>query len=115
VPLYKIAGVDVGVNICEDIWYPDGPAQVQARGGAEVILNISSSPFHAGKRLFRERMLSTRASDHAVMLCYLNTVGGQDELVFDGNSIVFGPAGEVLARAASLKRTSLCTTSTWTG
>jgi NAD+ synthase (glutamine-hydrolysing) len=97
--IHEIAGVDIGVNICEDIWYPEGPAQVQAFAGAEVIFNISSSPFQAGKRLSRERMLSTRASDGAVMLCYLNLVGGQDELVFDGNSMVFGPEGQVLARA----------------
>jgi NAD+ synthase (glutamine-hydrolysing) len=101
--VYEVAGVDVGVNICEDIWYPDGPAQAQAYAGAQVILNISSSPFQAGKRLFRERMLSTRASDGGVMLCYLNLVGGQDELVFDGNSMVFDPEGKVLARARSFE------------
>ena len=97
--VHEIAGVEVGVNICEDIWYPEGPAQAQSFAGAEVILNVSSSPFQAGKRLSRERMLSTRASDGAVMLCYLNLVGGQDELVFDGNSMVFDPEGQVLARA----------------
>jgi NAD+ synthase (glutamine-hydrolysing) len=101
--VYEVAGVDVGVNICEDIWYPEGPAQAQAYAGARVILNISSSPFQAGKRLFRERMLSTRASDGGVMLCYLNLVGGQDELVFDGNSMVFDPEGKVLARALSFE------------
>jgi NAD+ synthase (glutamine-hydrolysing) len=101
--VYEVAGVDVGVNICEDIWYPEGPAQAQALAGAQVILNISSSPFDAGKRLSRERMLSTRASDGGVMLCYLNLVGGQDELVFDGNSVVFDPEGKVLARARSFE------------
>jgi len=101
--VYEVAGVDVGVNICEDIWYPEGPAQAQAYAGAQVILNISSSPFQAGKRLFRERMLSTRAADGGVMLCYLNLVGGQDELVFDGNSMVFDPEGKVLARAPSFE------------
>jgi len=101
--VYEVAGVDVGVNICEDIWYPEGPAQAQAYAGAQVILNISSSPFQAGKRLFRERMLSTRAADGGVMLCYLNLVGGQDELVFDGNSLVFDPEGKVLARARSFE------------
>jgi len=101
--VYEVAGVDVGVSICEDIWYPEGPAQAQAYAGAQVILNISSSPFQAGKRLFRERMLSTRAADGGVMLCYLNLVGGQDELVFDGNSMVFDPEGKVLARASSFE------------
>ena len=101
--IYEVAGVDVGVNICEDIWYPEGPAQAQAYAGAQVILNISSSPFQAGKRLFRERMLSTRAGDGGVMLCYLNLVGGQDELVFDGGSLVFDPDGKVLARARSFE------------
>ncbi len=101
--VYEVAGVDVGVNICEDIWYPEGPAQAQALAGAQVILNISSSPFDAGKRLSRERMLSTRASDGGVMLCYLNLVGGQDELAFDGNSVVFDPEGKALARARSFE------------
>jgi NAD+ synthase (glutamine-hydrolysing) len=101
--VYEIAGVGVGVNICEDIWYPEGPAQAQAYAGAQVIVNISASPFQAGKRVFRERMLSTRASDAAAMLCYTNIVGGQDELVFDGNSLIVGPEGEILARGCSFE------------
>ncbi len=101
--VYEVAGVGVGVNICEDIWYPEGPAQAQAYAGAQVILNISASPYQAEKRVFRERMLSTRASDGAAMLCYTNLVGGQDELVFDGNSMVFDPEGSVLARARSFE------------
>jgi len=101
--VYEVAGVGVGVNICEDIWYPEGPAQAQAYAGAQVIVNISSSPFQAGKRAYRERMLSTRASDAAAMICYVNLIGGQDELVFDGNSMVFDPEGNVLARAKSFE------------
>ncbi|MGD0765886.1 MAG: NAD+ synthase [Dehalococcoidia bacterium] len=101
--VYEVAGVGVGVSICEDIWYPEGPAQAQAYAGAQVILNISASPFQAEKRVFRERMLSTRASDGAAMLCYTNLVGGQDELVFDGNSMIFDPEGSVLARACSFE------------
>jgi NAD+ synthase (glutamine-hydrolysing) len=101
--VYEIAGVVVGVNICEDIWYPEGPAQAQAYAGAQVIANISASPFQADKRFFRERMLSTRASDAAAMLCYNNIVGGQDELVFDGNSMIVGPEGEIIARACSFE------------
>jgi len=97
-PIFIIGGVKVGLTICEDIWYPAGPAALEAREGAEVIINISSSPYHAGKRSFRERMLSTRASDNVAVVAYVNLVGGQDELVFDGNSMVFNQEGELIAR-----------------
>jgi NAD+ synthase (glutamine-hydrolysing) len=95
----KLGDVTIGLSICEDIWYPDGPFFHQAlSGGAEVIINISSSPYHAGKRRWRERMLATRASDNTVIVAYNNLVGGQDELVFDGDSLVFDEHGEILAR-----------------
>jgi NAD+ synthase (glutamine-hydrolysing) len=97
-PVYIVGGVGVGVNICEDIWYEAGPATAQAYAGAEVIVNISSSPYHAGKRDFRERMLGTRASDNVAIVAYNNLVGGQDELVFDGNSMVLNEKGELIAR-----------------
>ncbi|HLZ71191.1 MAG TPA: NAD+ synthase [Dehalococcoidia bacterium] len=100
-PVYEIAGAKVGVNICEDIWYPGGPTQEQALAGAEVILNINASPFHAGKRSFREKMLGTRAADNTVAVCFVNMVGGQDELVFDGGSMIFDPAGDLVAAAPS--------------
>ncbi len=100
-PVYEIAGAKVGVNICEDIWYPGGPTMEQALAGAEVILNINASPFHAGKRGFREKMLGTRAADNTVAVCYVNLVGGQDELVFDGGSMVFDAAGELIAEGPS--------------
>jgi len=99
-PIYTIAGVDVGVNVCEDIWFPGDPTETQARGGAKVIVNINGSPYHTGKRLFREEMLSGRARDCGVYVCYTNQVGGQDELVFDGGSMVLSPTGELVARAA---------------
>ncbi len=98
-PLIRIGEARIGVTICEDIWYPDGPFAGQAlEGGAEVILNVSSSPYHAGKRLWRERMLATRAADNAVIVAYNNLVGGQDELVFDGDSLIFDENGEIIAR-----------------
>ena len=98
-PVYEIAGVGVGFNICEDIWYDTGPATVQASAGAEVILNISASPYHHGKHLFRERMLGARATDNVAIVAFCNLVGGQDELVFDGGSIIFDEHGNIVARA----------------
>ncbi|MEE8369663.1 MAG: NAD+ synthase [Dehalococcoidia bacterium] len=100
ISLYTVAGTEVGVNVCEDIWHPGDPTRAQAFGGAQVILNINGSPFHAGKSRFREQMLATRASDYGVFVCYTNQVGGQDELVFDGGSVVLNAAGEIVARAA---------------
>ncbi len=97
--IFVINGINVGINICEDIWYPDGPGLIQALNGADILINISSSPYHAGKREFRKTMLSTRASDYAVFLAYVNLVGGQDELVFDGGSMVFDSDGKLIAQA----------------
>jgi NAD+ synthase (glutamine-hydrolysing) len=97
-PIFDLGGVGFGVNICEDIWYPGGPTQVQALAGAQIIINISASPYHAGKGRDRERMLATRAEDNAVALAYVNLVGGQDELVFDGQSLVINERGQIIAR-----------------
>jgi NAD+ synthase (glutamine-hydrolysing) len=97
-PVCMISGVSVGVNICEDIWYPVGPTGVQRLAGAELIININGSPFFTGKRQQREQILIERAKDHEVFIAYVNQVGGQDELVFDGGSLVIGPNGEVLSR-----------------
>jgi NAD+ synthase (glutamine-hydrolysing) len=97
-PIFVLGGVRIGVNICEDIWYPGGPTQVQALAGAQIIINISASPYHAGKGRDRERMLATRAEDNAVALAYVNLVGGQDELVFDGQSMVIDERGQIIAR-----------------
>ncbi len=105
--VFEIAGARVGVNICEDIWYAEGPTQAQALAGAEVIININGSPFHNGKRRSRERMVATRAADNAVLICYVNLVGGQDELVFDGNSMVFDSDGEMLAHAPAFQESLL--------
>ena len=97
-PVFDINGTCVGVNVCEDIWYESGPTNVQADGGARVIMNINGSPYHRGKGRFREQMLADRARDNGVYVFYTNLVGGQDELVFDGGSCVFSPSGDVLAR-----------------
>lgn len=97
--VWKVAGRSVGVSICEDIWVPDGPPSHQAAEGAEVLLNINASPFHRGKALAREEMLATRARESGCSLVYLNLVGGQDELVFDGASLVLDADGQVLHRS----------------
>ena len=99
-PVFRIAGIGVGVNICEDIWFPGEPTQAQSAAGAQVICNINGSPYHAGKAHFREQMLAGRARDYGVWICYTNQVGGQDELVFDGGSMVIDPDGKLVGRAA---------------
>ncbi len=93
----------MGVSICEDIWYPAGPTEAQALAGAQLVINISASPYHAGKGLDRERMLATRAVDSVVPVAFCNAVGGQDELVFDGGSVIFDERGELVARAAQFE------------
>jgi NAD+ synthase (glutamine-hydrolysing) len=102
-PVFELGGVRIGVSICEDAWYPAGPISVQAAQGAELLLNINGSPYHRGKRASRETMIATRAMDSRAFLGWVNLVGGQDELVFDGNSLVFGPEGELIAHAGSFR------------
>ena len=102
-PRFVIGGVEVAATVCEDVWYPDGPAREAALAGALVVININHSPFHSGKRRERERMLTTRAVDNHVAIVYVNQVGGQDEIVLDGNSLVIGADGAVLARGASFE------------
>lgn len=103
-PVYQLGDVVFGVNICEDIWYPGSPTRRQALlGDAQIILNISSSPYYASKVQARERMLLTRAADYSVVIGFCNLVGGQDELVFDGHSVVIDERGEVIARAAGFE------------
>ena len=98
--VYKMDGILFGVNICEDIWSPGGPAHDQTlSGNAELIVNISSSPYHDGKGRLREQMITTRATDYSAIFAFCNLVGGQDELVFDGASFVVDQQGNVLARA----------------
>ncbi|MEP6934187.1 MAG: NAD+ synthase, partial [Nitrospirota bacterium] len=102
-PLIRLRGTVVGVNICEDVWVPDGPTGFQAAAGAEVIVNINASPFHLGKSRAREQMLATRARENGVVLTYTNAVGAQDELVFDGNSVILDHQGEVIARGRAFE------------
>ncbi|HYN33190.1 MAG TPA: NAD+ synthase [Ilumatobacteraceae bacterium] len=105
--LYVIGGVKVGISICEDIWSPFGPVAEQAAAGAELSININASPFHTGKSTERERMLATRAADSHTAIVYVNQVGGQDELVFDGASVVFDHEGNLLARAPQFQEALL--------
>jgi NAD+ synthase (glutamine-hydrolysing) len=100
-PLFELDGAVLGVSVCEDIWYPAGPPDEQAAAGAELLVNISASPYHLGKIQDRERMLATRAADNVAVVAFCNLVGGQDELVFDGNSVIFDERGQVVARGAA--------------
>lgn len=108
-PVYVINGVGVGINICEDIWYPVGPIAVQREAGAELIVNINASPFHEGKRAYREKMIATRAADNELFVAHLNAVGAQDELVFDGASIICDMSGQVLERAPAFQESMTIT------
>ena len=96
--VFSVGSTSVAVNVCEDVWYPTGPTTLQALAGAELIVTINGSPYHAGKARFRERMVATRAADDVVWLAFVNMVGGQDELVFDGASVIVDPLGETVAR-----------------
>jgi NAD+ synthase (glutamine-hydrolysing) len=102
-PIIEMSGMRVGMSVCEDAWYPSGPMAWEAHHGAEVLININGSPYHVGKRLPREEMIAGRAADYGAYVAWVNTCGGQDELVFDGNSVVFGPRGELLAHASSFE------------
>jgi len=97
-PVFTAGETTFAVNICEDIWYPTGPGTLQALAGAELVVTINASPYHAGKAHFREKMVATRAADDLVCLAFVNLVGGQDELVFDGASLVVNEHGEPVAR-----------------
>jgi NAD+ synthase (glutamine-hydrolysing) len=97
--LVSVSGVRVGVSICEDAFSPTGPIATQAAGGAELVVNINASPYYADRLAERERMLATRAADASCALVYVNQVGGQDELVFDGASMIFDANGDLVARA----------------
>lgn len=112
--VYIIRGSRVGITICEDVWYPVGPATVEAIAGAELIVNINASPYSAGRQSLRSRMIATRAQDEIAYVAYVNQVGGQDELVFEGGSMIFDWDGEAIACAATFQEILWCGTWTWT-
>ncbi len=97
--IFKTSDFSFGISICEDIWYPEGPAFYLANDGAQLIVNINASPYHMKKWQYREKMLSIRAKDYLTSIIYCNLVGGQDEIVFDGNSLVLNSDGEITGRA----------------
>ncbi|MEK7307869.1 MAG: NAD+ synthase, partial [Nitrospirota bacterium] len=97
--IYELNGINIGVNICEDIWHEKGPTKVQALLGADIIININASPYHMGKASFRENLVSTRASECKSVIVYVNMIGGQDELVFDGGSFVADRHGRIIVKA----------------
>jgi NAD+ synthase (glutamine-hydrolysing) len=106
----ELGGHKIGLTICEDIWEPGPPASVEARAGATLIVNVSASPYHAGKGLERERMLAQRARDNFAAIAFCALAGGQDELVFDGHSLVLDHRGETIARAAQFEEELLIAT-----
>lgn len=100
--VYDLGGIKIGVNICEDIWYRE-PTKIQAQSGAEIIININASPYHIGKAAFRENLVSTRVSESGVIIAYVNMVGGQDELVFDGGSFVVDGDGKTIVKGVQFE------------
>jgi len=107
--IYVLGGVKLGINICEDIWYAEGPTRHQALAGAEVIVNINASPYHKGKWKFRKHMLTARAADNGVIVAYNNMVGGQDELVFDGHGMIFDERGKLIQQGPQFRESLIVT------
>src|SRR5205085_5146216 len=105
--LLELGKTLIGPTVCEDMWQPGPPATDLALGGAELIANISASPYHVGKEREREEMFVTRARDNSSFVAFCNAVGGQDELIFDGHSCVIDDEGNVLARAPGFQETLL--------
>ncbi len=106
-PLFSVAGTPVGISICEDAWFPGGPVADAAAAGAQLVVNLNASPYHRGRVAQRQAMLAERAREAGCPVAYVNLVGGQDELVFDGASMVVGADGEVLARAPQYREALL--------
>ena len=97
-PVFTVGEAKIGINICEDIWYENGPTRFQKSAGANLIININGSPFSIGKTNRREQIVSQRIKENNIPIAYINMVGGQDELVFDGSSMIADSNGEILAR-----------------
>jgi NAD+ synthase (glutamine-hydrolysing) len=103
-PVIRMGEFKIGINICEDMWYPKGPTYYQALyGDAELVINISASPYHLDKGRDRARMIATRAEDNVVVIAYVNLIGGQDELVFDGNSLIVNEEGNILSKGPAFR------------
>jgi NAD+ synthase (glutamine-hydrolysing) len=102
-PIYDLSGIKIGVTICEDIWHEKSPAIVQALNGASIIINLNASPYHIGKALLREDIVSKLASKCEASVMYVNMVGGQDELVFDGGSFISDEDGNIVARGEQFR------------
>jgi len=109
ISVYEINGSKIAINICEDIWQPTGPLVIQREAGAELIVNINGSPFHRNKRSVTDKMLSTRAADNGVFISYVNMIGGQDELVFDGSSAIYDFNGSKVNEAKKFQEDLLIT------
>ncbi len=105
--VFRIAGLKIGLNVCEDIWIDPGPAEAQAKEGAELIVNISASPYYIGKGVVRQNLLKSHIEKIGLPIIYVNQVGGQDEIVFDGESYAFNGKGEMLAQARQFEE-DLC-------
>ncbi|HEY3845312.1 MAG TPA: NAD+ synthase [Acidimicrobiales bacterium] len=101
--LFGVAGAWVGISICEDVWFPDGPVAEEGRAGSDVVVNLNASPYNRGRRSERLVMLRERVSEAGCAIAYVNQVGGQDELVFDGDSLLVGADGTLLASGAQFK------------
>jgi len=101
--VFQYGGFIFGVNICEDIWHAEGPTKMQVLCGAQLIVNINASPYHAGKIRLREKIVTARAKDNRVPIVYANLAGGQDELVFDGQSLIVDGDGIIVARAEAFR------------
>lgn len=107
IPVYRFKDTLIGVNICEDLWHPLGPAHAQtAYGNAEILININASPFHHQKQVFREKMYTARSADETAFLVTVNAVGGQDELIFDGNSTAYDFNGDLISRLPAFEEAS---------
>ena len=106
-PVLSIRGIKIGVNVCEDIWEPVGPSEIQSAAGAQIIVNLNASPYESGKQGHRVEIVTGLSHRNRVYTLYVNQVGGQDELVFDGGSMLTGPSGELIGTAARFEESML--------